>query len=199
MLIGGGCVFSWRLVQVRKEAAKYIGTMGLNEKGGMDEAEFEKYFRNSILPLFPDALDLPGFRVRVKVDSGPGRLNVNLLAELWLLGFYLYPGMPNTTAVTQETDRNYGPFKGRFRANLGEIVDARMAAKKSVSLQPWLVGLIVFGGSDEETGLEIKKMRLLGRLFEGSMLERVGEGWCSSLHAKVPLGSKSPQVAWRRG
>jgi hypothetical protein len=108
-----------------KKKAKYIGvSVGLNEKGGMDEAEFEKYFRNCILQLFPDAIDLPGFCVMVKVDSGPGRLNVNLLAGLCLLGFYLYPGVPNTTAVTQETDRNYGPFKGRFRANLGEIVDA---------------------------------------------------------------------------
>jgi len=88
--------------------------VGLNEKGGMDEAEFEKYFRNCILPLFPDALDLLGFCVMVKVDSGPGHLNVNLLAKLCLLGFYLYPGVPNTTAVTQETDQNYGPFKGWF-------------------------------------------------------------------------------------
>jgi len=79
--------------------------VGLNEKGEMDEAEFEKYFRNCILPLFPDALDLPGFCIMVKVDSGPGRLNVNLLAKLRLLGFYLYPGVSkNTTAVTQETD-----------------------------------------------------------------------------------------------
>ena len=98
-----------------RKHAKYIGvSVGQHEKGGMDEAELEKYFRNCILPLFPDALDLPGFHAMVKVDSGPGRLNINLLAELHLLGFYLYPSVPNTTAVTQETDRNYRPSKGWF-------------------------------------------------------------------------------------
>jgi hypothetical protein len=28
-------------------------TFGMNEKGGMDEKEFEEYIMNSILPLFP--------------------------------------------------------------------------------------------------------------------------------------------------
>ena len=176
-----------------RKGSNYIGvSVGLNKKGGMDGAKFEKYIRNCILLLFLDALDLPGFCVMIKVDSSPGRLNVNLLAKLHLLGYYLYPGMPNTTSVTQETDRNYGPFKSwfRFRANLGEIIDAPIAAKKSVLLQPWLVGLILFGKMDKETGFEIKKMRLQGRLFKGGMLECVGEGWCSSLYAKVPVGSK---------
>ncbi len=71
----------------------------------------------------------------LKVDGGPGWLNTELLAELRLRGFYLYCGVPNTTAVTQETDRNYGPFKSRFRRNLLDIVDARMEQEKSVSLQ----------------------------------------------------------------
>ena len=44
--------------------------------------------------------------VIIKVDSGPGRLNKTLLARLRNVGFILYPGMPNTTAVIQETDRN---------------------------------------------------------------------------------------------
>jgi len=148
----------------------------------MDEAEFKKYFRNCILPLFPDALDLPGFRIMVKVDSGLGHLNINLLAKLCLLGFYLHPGVPNTTAVTQEIDRNYRPFKGWFRANLGEIVDARIAAKKSVSLQPWLVGMIVFGGTDEQTGFEITKCTFSAGFLKEACLsawEKVGTAPCT--------------------
>jgi hypothetical protein len=31
--------------------------------------------------------DLPGLRVMVKCDSGPGRLNVELLARMKFLGF----------------------------------------------------------------------------------------------------------------
>jgi hypothetical protein len=80
---------------------RYLGvSVGLNEKGGMDEAEFEKYIRNSILPLFPDtynmpekqmdkaefekyirnsilplfldACDMPGKHIMIKVNSSPG-------------------------------------------------------------------------------------------------------------------------------
>ena len=45
------------------------------------------------------AADLPRKRVMVKCDSGPGRLNVEILARMKFFGFYLYPGVPNTTAV----------------------------------------------------------------------------------------------------
>jgi hypothetical protein len=55
---------------------------------------------------------MPGKRAMIKVNSSLGRLNVDLLMELKLMGWYMYPGVPNTTAVTQETDQNYGPFKG---------------------------------------------------------------------------------------
>ena len=48
-------------------------TMGMNEKGGMDDLEFQQYFLNSIVPLYPDANDVNGKRVMVKVDDRPGR------------------------------------------------------------------------------------------------------------------------------
>ena len=38
----------------------------------------------------------------------------NFLAEARTLGFVAYPVVPNTIAVTQETDQNYGPFKTQF-------------------------------------------------------------------------------------
>ena len=139
-------------------------SIGFNEKGGMDEAEFEKYVSNSILPLYPDARDRPGLRVMVKVDSGPGRINGAMLARLKTRGFYLFPGVPNTTAVSQETDRNYGPFKSQFKKNLDQVVDERIKQNKlhdgdevSVSLPPYMVGLMVFGGTDPATGFEVEK------------------------------------------
>eukprot|EP00804_Cyclotella_cryptica_P012634 CCRYP_016908-RA/>CCRYP_016908-RA protein AED:0.47 eAED:0.47 QI:0/0/0/1/0/0/3/0/132 len=46
-------------------------TVAMNLKGGMDEREFRSYFLNSIVPLFPDAEDVPGKRVIMKVDRGP--------------------------------------------------------------------------------------------------------------------------------
>ena len=54
----------------------------MNGKGGMDEEEFAKYIECNIMRLYPDAADIPGRRVIVKLDSGPGRLNVKLLAKL---------------------------------------------------------------------------------------------------------------------
>ena len=123
-------------------------TIGMNEKGGMDDVEFRQYFLNSIVPLYPDSNDVNGKRVMVKVDSGPGRLQENFLAEARTLGFIVYPGVPNTTAVTQETDQNYGPFKTQFTKNLKKISDARIMGDLPTSLPPWLVGLLVFGGMD---------------------------------------------------
>ena len=93
-----------------KEECTWPVSFGQNKKGGMNQEEFAKYLFNSIVPLFPHAKDKPGHRVLLKVDSGPGRMNLNLLAKLRLLGFVLYPCVPSTTHVTQETDQNYGPF-----------------------------------------------------------------------------------------
>ena len=60
-----------------------------------------KYLLNSIVPLLTDTVaDEPGKCVLIKIDSGPGRRNVEMLARLKNLGFYLYPGVPNTTSVS---------------------------------------------------------------------------------------------------
>ena len=82
------------------------GTARMNERAGINAVKLAKYMNNSILPLYPDIEDVPGKRVILKVDSGPGRLNVEMLADLRLQGLYLVPGVPNTTHVTQETDQN---------------------------------------------------------------------------------------------
>ena len=129
-------------------------TFGLNEKGGMDNEEFEKYIRGAILPLFPDVEDKPGKRVLLKVDSGPGRCNLKLLVALRLLGVYLYPCVPNTTHVSQETDQCYGPFKTQFLQNLTNVFEGRLNANESTSLTPTIVGLPLFGGVDI-TGMKV--------------------------------------------
>ena len=105
-------------------------------------------------PLFPDAKDEDGKRVIIKIDSGPGRANMQLLAKLKLLGIILYPGVPNTTSVTQETDQSYGLFKSIFRQNLEDIVNDRIDNRNASSVSPWEIGLLVFGGKDRVTGKE---------------------------------------------
>ncbi len=84
-------------------------------------------------------------------------MNIQLLADLRESGFILFPGVPNTTAVTQETDQNYGPFKGAYSKNLDRIIEERVEKNKPTSLPAWMVGLIVFGGTDLETGFRLEE------------------------------------------
>ena len=88
----------------------------------------------------------------MKVDIGPVGLNMSLLAHLREHGRYPYPGVPNTTAESQETDQNYGPFMTQFHKNLETIVHVHLAAKE---LQPFKVGIFVFGGNDLVTGYKL--------------------------------------------
>ena len=70
----------------------------------MTEEELMNYLINSILPLYLDAKDEPAYGVMLKVDSGPGRNFLQLLAIFSFCGFYMYPGVPNSTSVLQEVD-----------------------------------------------------------------------------------------------
>ena len=41
----------------------------MDEKGGMNNEEFECYIDNSIVPIFPDLEDMPGKCILLKVGS----------------------------------------------------------------------------------------------------------------------------------
>lgn len=58
--------------------------------------------------------------------------------------------------VCQTRRQNYGPFKTQYCKNLDVVVDERIKQKKSTTLLPWQVGLIVFGGVDPETNIVMK-------------------------------------------
>ena len=90
----------------------------MNDKGGMGDDDFEIYILNSIIPIFPYAKDIPGKRVIIKIDIELGQATIRFLAKLRNLVFLIYPGVTNTTSVSQETDQKYGPFKTIFRKNL---------------------------------------------------------------------------------
>ncbi len=57
-------------------------SFGFNHKGEMDDNSFFEYLQKSILKLYPDAAPVKGMWVVVKCDSGPRRLNPELLAYL---------------------------------------------------------------------------------------------------------------------
>jgi hypothetical protein len=117
-------------------------------------------------------------------------LQIELLAQLRYLGVYLYPCVPNTTAVTQETDRTYGKFKSQYRVNLELLVDELVKQDKTVSVPQHKHGLLVFGGVDVDTGLEIPSA------FElGFSRQRCFDSWAKI--GAVPLTRKclnEPQV-----
>jgi len=115
----------------------------MNEKAGMNEVELQKYIEKCIIPLYPDLCDQDGKRVIIRCDTGPGRMNVKMLANLRALGVYVVPGVPNTTHVTQETDRNYGLFKSVYRENLCILSEFRFKHNKPLSVVDF--PLLVFG------------------------------------------------------
>ena len=62
-------------------------TFSMNEKGRMNREKFEKYIMNIIAVLFPDVADIPISYFLIKVDSWPGRDNMDLMALLRLREF----------------------------------------------------------------------------------------------------------------
>ena len=130
-------------------------TFVANPKAGMDSIEFSKYIFSTIFPLYPDAEDIAGKRVAIIVDSGPGRVNSSMLAKLRIRGFYLIPGVPNTTHVTQATDRNYSMFKSVYRNNLGKLTDYITSGNnEKKTIQPTDIPLLIFGGGPQEIDLQ---------------------------------------------
>jgi hypothetical protein len=99
------------LVPYSREEPQYLPTtFGCNEKGGMINEEFVEYAMN-VWHIFNDIADIPGKRICYKVDSGPGRGQIVLNAALRAQGVCIFPGVPNTTAITQEMDERYGLLK----------------------------------------------------------------------------------------
>jgi hypothetical protein len=76
----------------------------VNEKGGSDRRVLSQCLTDYQERLYPDADDVPGKRILCKINGGPGRLDEKALSEARTRSVYLFPGVQNTTAVTQETD-----------------------------------------------------------------------------------------------
>ena len=137
-----------------RQARPFPCTFGMNEKAGMNSTELEKYINSAILPLYPDLEDKPGKRIIIKLDSGPGRTNIEMLAKLRVQGCYVIPGVPNTTGKTQETDQNYGPFKSMYRENIRALTQARFEKQLTINVHD--LPLLVFGGRCAKTDVVLR-------------------------------------------
>jgi len=161
-------------------------TFGMNEHGGINSVELDKHIKKAVLPLFPGVADTPGKRILLKVDSGPGQMNLEMLADLRLQGVYGIPGRTKTTHVTQETDQNYGLYKSIYRANLQALSEARQKQRKRITVSD--LPLLVFGGYDYETKATLKNA--FDRAFS---VERNLSCWkkCGAVPlTRLPLQSK---------
>ena len=120
-------------------------------------------------------------------------LQIELIAKLRYLGVYLYPCMPNTTVVMQETDwMTYGKIKTAFWTNLELLMDECVLLEKSVAIPQYKHELLVFGGVDPDTGLELVSAYELGFLRQCCL-----DAW--ETIGAAPLTCKSlddPQVRW---
>lgn len=148
------CLYSLWKVWLRR-GAEQASHLRPEREGGDERRRVRGVSLELNLHPLLNARLLPDHWVIIKVDSGPGRLNIRMLACLWMMGFIIYPGVPNTTSVTQESNRLYGVFKDDPR-DLQALMIVWVAKGKSKSLQPWLCGLVIFGGRDKETGFDMK-------------------------------------------
>jgi hypothetical protein len=100
---------------------EYCAQVTVNKKGGSDSRVLSQCLTAYQERLYPDAADVPGKRILYKIDGGPVLLDEKALAEDHNRGVYLFNGVQNTTAVTQETDQNYGLFKSDVRCNTAKL------------------------------------------------------------------------------
>ena len=78
-----------------------------SKDGSVTNEIFLHYIRYHLIPLYPDAKDVQGFRVAMKADSGPGCMNETYLVTAQSFGFCFFPGLPNGTELGQEMDQGF--------------------------------------------------------------------------------------------
>ena len=120
----------------------------------MNAVELDKCTKNSILPLFPDLTDEPDKCILVKLYSGPGQMNVQMLADLQPQGLCIVPGVPNTAAKMHEMDQNCGPMKSTFCGNPCLLSQAR--CDKDMNLQVSNLPLLLFEGRGHKTDVVLQ-------------------------------------------
>ena len=86
------------------------------------------------------------------IDIDPARYKEGTLAFMCTRGFYLLPGVQNTTHVTQSTDCKYGLFKTVYHNNLKKFAAYRQLRRETTKQSS--MPLLIFGGS--ESNLQVR-------------------------------------------
>ena len=79
-----------------------------------------------------------------KIGSGLSCLNMEFVTYTCDLGWYIYPSVPKSLAISQETDQKYGPFSHNFCIKLDKLMACHSKDGLSTDMHPWMIGLLVF-------------------------------------------------------
>ena len=91
---------------------------------------------------------IPGKRVLLKTDSGPGRSNSSVISTARSFGLLIFPGVPNTSEGTQEMDQLFALFKALMEMNRRKLYRARYELDRNtrgVTLKD--IGYLICGGT----------------------------------------------------
>ena len=112
----------------------------VSSKGSMTNDILHRWLGEHFVSYFPDVCDMPGCRVWLKLDTGPGRQTSQFLSRAKVEGIDIAPGLPNGTEMGQEMDQLFGPFKNSIYRNRKKLINEKGKLNKSD------IGHIVFGG-----------------------------------------------------
>ena len=168
-----------------RERKPFSCTYGVNEKGGMDKQQFGEYLFKNFVPLVEtDCADIPGKRVLLLVDGGPGRTNATMLAALRTRGIYLFPsGPPSTTHILQIMDMLFGEFKRVYSSNIETLYEYRLSHPTSSTITTKNdIGVLVFGSQHSRKRNEDPSFPLLQNAAEAAFNgSRIHHCWSNKL------------------
>ena len=117
-----------------------------SENGSVTKEIYFDWYKKVLIPCFPDAKDVPGWRVMIKSDGGPGRNNDDYLVAARADGVYHYPGLPNGT-LFQELDQIFGKLKTEMDANRQMLwLKQYDMFQERARVGPAHIAFILFGG-----------------------------------------------------
>jgi hypothetical protein len=157
-------------------------TFAVSPKGSMNGPILTEWVNEHVIECWPDLCDLPGYRVLLKADSGPGRTAADFLARAHIEGVKFFPGVPNGTEVGQEMDQLFGAFKASCYRNRTKLLNARIQRRAdNARLTHNDVGFLIFGGiciMDDGTEVELEEAFSLYFSTEHIRAAREKCGYC---------------------
>ena len=165
---------------------KFDFMIAASPKGSMTKEILNSYL-SKFSNLYPGLRDEIRNRFLFKTDSGPGRSNCDVNFTAKVNGIYIYPGVPNTSEVTQEMDQLFAYFKSLMERNRRRIVQEKGSRNLG---QATLLDLpnMIFGGTYVlEDGHSIELANAFEKGFSADHLRAAREkcGYCPANRASL--------------